>query len=110
MIRRPPRSTLFPYTTLFRSHQRHVASRTDLRGRHGDRTARAREHGKLRHIGRRGHGVIQAPELDATPYPQRQAAAVAERHVEPLPARIPRRLAGGGLAPALGELVDRPIL
>src|SRR6266516_6871000 len=26
MIRRPPRSTLFPYTTLFRSHQR-AASR-----------------------------------------------------------------------------------
>src|SRR3712207_8183053 len=24
MIRRPPRSTLFPYTTLFRSHLRHV--------------------------------------------------------------------------------------
>src|SRR3712207_8818790 len=24
MIRRPPRSTLFPYTTLFRSHQRQV--------------------------------------------------------------------------------------
>src|SRR5215813_7715310 len=24
MIRRPPRSTLFPYTTLFRSHRRHV--------------------------------------------------------------------------------------
>src|SRR5256885_13082331 len=23
MIRRPPRSTLFPYTTLFRSHQQH---------------------------------------------------------------------------------------
>src|SRR3989449_10960135 len=23
MIRRPPRSTLFPYTTLFRSHRRH---------------------------------------------------------------------------------------
>src|SRR3990167_6913396 len=23
MIRRPPRSTLFPYTTLFRSHNRH---------------------------------------------------------------------------------------
>src|SRR5256885_5773934 len=28
MIRRPPRSTLFPYTTLFRSPQRHVALRT----------------------------------------------------------------------------------
>src|SRR5689334_23754815 len=26
MIRRPPRSTLFPYTTLFRSHRRHGAS------------------------------------------------------------------------------------
>src|SRR5438067_6795803 len=25
MIRRPPRSTLFPYTTLFRSHDRHHA-------------------------------------------------------------------------------------
>src|SRR2546422_5382723 len=27
MIRRPPRSTLFPYTTLFRSHDRHAAVR-----------------------------------------------------------------------------------
>src|SRR3712207_7395915 len=26
MIRRPPRSTLFPYTTLFRSAARHIAS------------------------------------------------------------------------------------
>src|SRR5258708_30567214 len=26
MIRRPPRSTLFPYTTLFRSHQNGVAA------------------------------------------------------------------------------------
>src|SRR2546429_8097452 len=26
MIRRPPRSTLFPYTTLFRSHQRSATS------------------------------------------------------------------------------------
>src|SRR3712207_8602317 len=32
MIRRPPRSTLFPYTTLFRSHQvgdRHVGAEVD---------------------------------------------------------------------------------
>src|SRR2546430_10457922 len=28
MIRRPPRSTLFPYTTLFRSHVRPVTGRT----------------------------------------------------------------------------------
>src|SRR5258707_15151498 len=36
MIRRPPRSTLFPYTTLFRSqaeHQRHAEDK-NARGRH----------------------------------------------------------------------------
>src|SRR3712207_8627228 len=30
MIRRPPRSTLFPYTTLFRSRERQVAQREVL--------------------------------------------------------------------------------
>src|SRR3989442_7659059 len=39
MIRRPPRSTLFPYTTLFRSHHLHVQSCGDeqgaVRARHG---------------------------------------------------------------------------
>src|SRR2546430_10107495 len=32
MIRRPPRSTLFPYTTLFRSAQLAAARRLGLRG------------------------------------------------------------------------------
>src|SRR3712207_7326551 len=36
MIRRPPRSTLFPYTTLFRSG-RNVAGRRFARGDHGRR-------------------------------------------------------------------------
>src|SRR5256885_9627664 len=37
MIRRPPRSTLFPYTTLFRSDVRvGVVSRQDPRGGAGD--------------------------------------------------------------------------
>src|SRR5256885_12234546 len=27
MIRRPPRSTLFPYTTLFRSYEKHICCR-----------------------------------------------------------------------------------
>src|SRR5256885_11376658 len=31
MIRRPPRSTLFPYTTLFRSSGRHRRHETDFR-------------------------------------------------------------------------------
>src|SRR5258708_31684523 len=30
MIRRPPRSTLFPYTTLFRSAENHVAIGNDV--------------------------------------------------------------------------------
>src|SRR5258708_24888936 len=30
MIRRPPRSTLFPYTTLFRSWLAYVSNRTDV--------------------------------------------------------------------------------
>src|SRR3712207_8767468 len=37
MIRRPPRSTLFPYTTLFRSQRR-----TGARTAHGDMDARHR--------------------------------------------------------------------
>src|SRR5258708_31653207 len=43
MIRRPPRSTLFPYTTLFRSHHGHVVrrQRPDLQP-HG--RVRARRH------------------------------------------------------------------
>src|SRR5436190_9450465 len=37
MIRRPPRSTLFPYTTLFRSHESEIAAD---RGRGGHRAFR----------------------------------------------------------------------
>src|SRR2546425_6556712 len=48
MIRRPPRSTLFPYTTLFRSRRDGAADpRVEARGRHRGRHARpaARSHG-----------------------------------------------------------------
>src|SRR5438067_3674173 len=36
MLRRPPRSTLFPYTTLFRSGRRRVASRASYARREPD--------------------------------------------------------------------------
>src|SRR3712207_8416901 len=36
MIRRPPRSTLFPYTTLFRSRGRDAGDGARRRGRHPD--------------------------------------------------------------------------
>src|SRR2546429_1394637 len=51
MIRRPPRSTLFPYTTLFRSYHRTVARPGLDPGRHpcGDSRGRPRraDHGGL---------------------------------------------------------------
>src|SRR3712207_185565 len=37
MIRRPPRSTLFPYTTLFRSHYLRALRRRGRAGPHGSR-------------------------------------------------------------------------
>src|SRR5438034_3180397 len=40
MIRRPPRSTLFPYTTLFRSRSAARAGGADLRARPRRRNAR----------------------------------------------------------------------
>src|SRR3712207_8984526 len=59
MIRRPPRSTLFPYTTLFRSVVRAVRHRPAggdglwdpgdrVRGRRPDRFGRPRRHGRPR--------------------------------------------------------------
>src|SRR2546422_5333361 len=51
MIRRPPRSTLFPYTTLFRSHQVSIA------GRSVDRIRERRLHLSLRpSVGESGEG------------------------------------------------------
>src|SRR6266496_5275777 len=45
MIRRPPRSTLFPYTTLFRSHRRADRSRGGPADRaHALSRARSEEH------------------------------------------------------------------
>src|SRR3712207_8870126 len=50
MIRRPPRSTLFPYTTLFRSpRRRRLRPRRRLDSRHGVRPPR-----RLRRRGGRG--------------------------------------------------------
>src|SRR2546429_7115134 len=61
MIRRPPRSTLFPYTTLFRSRRQDVHQRRDdeedpreernAPGRVAhDRAEREREHTDERHV------------------------------------------------------------
>src|SRR2546422_5686529 len=51
MIRRPPRSTLFPYTTLFRSRTRPRRRRARLLHPLGDRAERELE-GRLRELPR----------------------------------------------------------
>src|SRR5260370_12831430 len=54
MIRRPPRSTLFPYTTLFRSHPRHgVRDGRHGRRRQGVLVGRCRTHRVLESHARR---------------------------------------------------------
>src|SRR2546425_7812169 len=42
MIRRPPRSTLFPYTTLFRSMGRHIKAAVRAKARYSPSTPMAR--------------------------------------------------------------------
>src|SRR2546430_6534673 len=77
MIRRPPRSTLFPYTTLFRSPRRapekrrgsrqhlvqHAAEGVDV----GARVERVLPARLLRaHIGRRPHGDRKSTRLNSS--------------------------------------------
>src|SRR2546425_8724414 len=52
MIRRPPRSTLFPYTTLFRSHRHPSVLLVDVGEEPFDRRLR-------RGVGE-GHGIVDA--------------------------------------------------
>src|SRR2546427_4354858 len=55
MIRRPPRSTLFPYTTLFRSLPRHEPARSNQ----GDGEALRRQHAEAQ-IGNAWSGSVGA--------------------------------------------------
>src|SRR2546425_8884109 len=59
MIRRPPRSTLFPYTTLFRSRL-YEAPAAPLRGAERPLRLRLRDAGGCEHLS--GHGRRQRSE------------------------------------------------
>src|SRR2546428_12970308 len=91
MIRRPPRSTLFPYTTLFRSREPHAEfERSDLRGVSfcgaGNRSTRRqnahearckqKERGSNRHSGKRSSIFVPQARLPG----QRRPAHVTERN------------------------------
>src|SRR3712207_8240007 len=52
MIRRPPRSTLFPYTTLFRSPKRQPGRRPRVRLRRRRRERRVQRGGGVLRVGR----------------------------------------------------------
>src|SRR3712207_6909486 len=60
MIRRPPRSTLFPYTTLFRSRSREIPhqgrGRPHARGARPDRAGAPTAPRELEALGRRAEG------------------------------------------------------
>src|SRR3989449_9157108 len=76
MIRRPPRSTLFPYTTLFRSHGQpaggHRAARVRPEG-----PANRVQTGSLRHV-RRDDGPVRAGGARTpVPRPDRAGRAAA---------------------------------
>src|SRR2546427_4747710 len=81
MIRRPPRSTLFPYTTLFRSHQPHVF----LRWMAGEE----RSEGVHAHVATLAQSVEHPRERDGA-----------------LPVMVPERLAVGGDRDKFGTIAD----
>src|SRR3712207_6854017 len=74
MIRRPPRSTLFPYTTLFRSLDREAGDEQ------ADRVADRAQHGDGQHVAPT-HLVGQRAEAqpDRQPRPAEDAHHLADR-------------------------------
>src|SRR3712207_7329182 len=67
MIRRPPRSTLFPYTTLFRSDHLVEQRRREVAARHHRRRGEAEQPREPRHDPAvqqaQRRGVVQVPEF-----------------------------------------------
>src|SRR2546421_9021543 len=72
MIRRPPRSTLFPYTTLFRSYadgarrERGDGRRGDGRDRDRDRSREGRDRDRGRDQGRRPERDRKSTRLNSS--------------------------------------------
>src|SRR3989475_4372170 len=108
MIRRPPRSTLFPYTTLFRSRVRHALRRPF--GRRGGPRDHARPGGPLGdlapeaarvHVAPRADGPLRgllgrdrggAPPRDPAARPDRERRPAAAAHGRlPVARVLPRR-------------------
>src|SRR3712207_6987908 len=94
MIRRPPRSTLFPYTTLFRSGLRRVpGDRDDVLGGHRDRVAlQVARAARVDHGGPRLEAVergldLLVPDRVARHVQRRLARGRSEEHTSELQSR-----------------------
>src|SRR3989475_11362355 len=94
MIRRPPRSTLFPYTTLFRSPERRAHDASEARSRRDERVAAARvadrERVEKRDAGRGGHAHRAAESSTRRIRPEHHAHGATEcgQHVAERVARF----------------------
>src|SRR5258708_22228445 len=80
MIRRPPRSTLFPYTTLFRSV--------------GSKSATSDEHGRFSVRGLAGGSVAIGAHTDVAAAPSQTRELGAKEHADVRLALQPSTLAG----------------
>src|SRR3712207_8715285 len=86
MIRRPPRSTLFPYTTLFRSDLPEAAVAIQVSGTFGSRQEEAQRLGRVlrpKSDGRQAHfyTVVSRDTID-TEYAAHRQRFLAERSEE----------------------------
>src|ERR1022692_4932954 len=113
MIRRPPRSTLFPYTTLFRSVQRRRAELVDALRRKLARLVPGHEHDKGV-AGHRRQSAVRLPltvdaakDIRAAIDGQIERAAAEAVHLSPLRIETPEmRLERLNRLP---QRIDRPL-
>src|SRR2546427_3696235 len=92
MIRRPPRSTLFPYTTLFRSSRVDLNELLYRRLRRNPEDKYSLVHGNPPGVRHRAKTSRHRRVPNATPTPARHAADAyrrALRHLPPAPAQAP---------------------
>src|SRR6266536_3957919 len=104
MIRRPPRSTLFPYTTLFRSAlaagRRAPDCRAACRARRAGRGARDRE-GTLV-----SHAFLQRCACGGTPGPDGECAACKAKRLAQAPSLVGETLGEAGRPLELATRAD----
>src|SRR5688572_31573764 len=82
MIRRPPRSTLFPYTTLFRSVPEHETAGVRARGPSGSIQSPLRRAVEMRHLVARRQGRSRTRSEEHTSELQSQSNLVCRLLLE----------------------------